>query len=84
MSRLAQPVVVQDGSNFVIGGIVQDEHEFTQDKVPFLSEVPVVGRLFKGSVSQRRRKAILFFVNVRIIDPSGQPVNRELAGTDDR
>ena len=84
VSRLAQPVVVQDGSNFVIGGIVQDEHEFTQDKVPFLSEVPVVGRLFKGSVSQRRRKAILFFVNVRIIDPSGQPVNRELAGTDDR
>ena len=67
-------------SNFVIGGIVQDDHEFTRDKVPFLADVPVVGSLFRGKVNERRRKAILFFVNARILDPSGQPVNRELAG----
>jgi len=75
-SRFTTPVTVQDGSSFVIGGLVNEEHEFTNDKVPFLAEVPVLGRMFKGKVSERRRKAILFFVKVRILDPSGQPINR--------
>ena len=83
VSRLAQPVHVQDGSNFVIGGLMNDDVEFTNDKVPFLGDVPVVGRLFKGNVAERRRKAILFFVNARLIDPSGFPINRELGDGED-
>ena len=82
VSRLAQPVHVQDGSNFVIGGIMNDDVEFTQDKVPLLGDVPLVGRFFKGSVREKRRKAVLFFVNVRILDPSGQPVNRPSSTVD--
>lgn len=79
-SRLAQPVHVQDGSNFVIGGIMNDDAEWTQDKVPVLGDVPVVGKFFRGTVKERRRKAVLFFVKVRIIDPSGQPIHRATEG----
>ncbi len=75
-STLAQPVHVQDGSNFVIGGIMNEDAEWTNDKVPFLGDVPLVGRFFRGTVEERRRKAILFFVKVRILDPSGQPIHR--------
>ncbi|MGI9241739.1 MAG: type II secretion system protein GspD, partial [Verrucomicrobiales bacterium] len=78
VSRLAQPVHVQDGSNFVIGGIMGEDVEWTNDKVPLFGDIPLVGRLFRGKVQQRQRKAVLFFVKVRILDPSGQPVNRVL------
>ena len=78
VSRLSQPVHVQDGANFVIGGIMGEDAEWTKDKVPLLGDVPIVGRLFRGSVEERRRKAVLFFVKVRILDPSGQPVHRAM------
>ena len=76
VSRIAQPVSVYDGANFVIGGLMNEDAEFTEDKVPFLGDVPIVGRLFRGNVEERRRKAILFFVKVSIIDSAGQGLNR--------
>ncbi|MFT5408955.1 MAG: general secretion pathway protein D [Verrucomicrobiales bacterium] len=82
VSRLAQPVHVNDGANFVIGGIIEDDVQFTNDKVPVLGDIPLVGRFFKGKVAERRKKAVLFFVRVQIIAPDGSVVNQPV-GNDD-
>ena len=42
------------------------------DKVPFLGDLPFVGRLFKSKGKDRLKRAVLFFVKANIIDPSGK------------
>jgi general secretion pathway protein D len=68
-------VTVYDGANLVIGGLINDRTVATDDRTPIFSSMPVFGNLFRTRTSKRERKAILFIVNVRIIDASGHPVN---------
>ncbi len=46
-----------------------------EDKIPILGDVPVLGKLFSSVSERSQKRAILVFVSVRIIDPSGHPVN---------
>ena len=66
-------VVVADGSTIVIGGLMKDEVQDVQDKTPILGDLPIVGRLFQSDARQHTSTAILFFVNVELLDPTGRP-----------
>jgi general secretion pathway protein D len=64
-----------DGATLLIGGLVTDRLDETNDRTPFLGDIPVLGRLFKTRTSTHERKVIMIFVSTRIIDPAGRPVN---------
>ena len=68
-------VVVWDGATVVFGGLVEDRASALQDKVPFFGDIPFIGRLFKSKGEDRLMRAVLFFVKVNIIDPSGKRIN---------
>lgn len=60
-------VVVKDSDTIVIGGIIGDNTQFNEYKVPCLGSIPLLGWLFK-SVQQTREKTNLFiFITPRII-----------------
>lgn len=66
-------VVVADGATIVIGGLLKEEVTTVDDKTPVLGDIPVVGRLFKSEAKSRRSVAIIFLVNVELLDPTGRP-----------
>ncbi len=66
-------VVVADGATIVIGGLIRDEVGIVEDKTPILGDIPVVGRLFQSDVKKQTSTAILFLVNVELLDPTGRP-----------
>ncbi len=68
-------VVVWDGATVVFGGLIEDRVSTVQDKVPILGDIPFLGRLFKSKGNDRLKRAVLFFVKVNIIDPSGKRIN---------
>ena len=68
-------VVVWDGATVVFGGLIEDRAATVEDKVPFLGDLPFVGRLFKSKGKDRLKRAVLFFVKANIIDPSGKRIN---------
>ena len=68
-------VVVWDGATVVFGGLIEDRSATVQDKVPFLGDLPFLGRLFKSKGKDRLKRAVLFFVKANIIDPSGKRIN---------
>jgi type II secretory pathway component GspD/PulD (secretin) len=51
------------------------------DKTPILGDAPLVGHLFRSKVEQREMRAVIFFVTVNIIDPSGGTVQPPVATT---
>ncbi len=74
--KIITSVKVYDGATVVLGGLVTDQTEIIADKIPVLGDMPFIGRLFKSDVKQRRVKNVIFFVTVRVVDPSGSRINQ--------
>lgn len=74
-------VTVWDGQTVAIGGLVGEIATKVEDKIPFLGDLPGVGRLFRSNIDQRSRKAMIMFVTVRVLDPSGAPLNKSVVSS---
>jgi type IV pilus assembly protein PilQ len=61
-------VLVKDGQTVVLGGIYETERRETITKVPFLGDIPVVGRLFKSTQRINNKAELLIFVTPRILE----------------
>ncbi|MCX8006354.1 MAG: type II secretion system protein GspD, partial [Burkholderiaceae bacterium] len=48
-------VRVQSGEAIVLGGLIQDDQQQGQDKVPGLGELPLIGQLFRSDTRKRRK-----------------------------
>ncbi|MGF1543569.1 MAG: type II secretion system secretin GspD [Parvularculaceae bacterium] len=59
--------LVDDGDILVIGGLVEQNDQLAEDKVPLLGDVPVLGNLFKNSGRSRDRGSLMIFIRPTII-----------------
>ena len=66
-------VTVWDGQTVALGGLIQETIRKGTDKVPFLGDLPVAGRLFRSEADQKIKKNLVIFVTPRILDADGQP-----------
>ena len=66
-------VTVWDGQTVALGGLITENVQKVQDKVPILGDVPVAGRLFRSDVDQKLKKNLVIFVKPTILDSQGQP-----------
>ena len=60
-------VLVKDGKTIVLGGIYETNHEEGQRRLPFLSQVPVLGWFFKEQNTLDTKRELLIFVTPRIM-----------------
>lgn len=60
-------VLVDNGETIVLGGIYQQQILSTTSKVPFLGDIPYVGRLFKSTSEINEKNELLIFVTPKII-----------------
>jgi type IV pilus assembly protein PilQ len=60
-------VLVNDGQTVVLGGILETERRETEKKVPYLGDVPVLGRLFKTTGRSNNKDELLIFVTPKIL-----------------
>jgi general secretion pathway protein D len=73
--RIETSVQVQDGSTVVLGGLLREDIQKIQDKVPILGDIPLLGRLFRSEVEQSIKKNLVIFITPRLITPTGELVN---------
>ena len=67
-------VSVYDGQTVVMGGLMREDVQKVQDKVPILGDIPLAGRLFRTNVDQHIKRNLLMFVTASLLDPAGQPI----------
>lgn len=60
-------VIVRDGQNIVIGGLIRDDVNEVETKVPFLGDIPLLGWLFKSVSKQKTKTNLLVFLTPHII-----------------
>ncbi len=75
--KVTTSVSVFDGSTVMLGGLIREDVQKVEDKVPFLGDIPVLGRLFRSSVDQHLKRNLVIFVSARLINPAGEPVRAE-------
>ncbi|MCQ4302375.1 type IV pilus secretin PilQ [Stutzerimonas frequens] len=61
-------VLVTDGETIVIGGVFSNTQSKSVDKVPFLGDLPFLGRLFRRDLVQDRKSELLVFITPRIMN----------------
>lgn len=72
--KVSTSVSVYDGSTVVLGGLVREDVQKVNDKVPILGDVPLIGRLFRSKIDQNIKRNLIIFVTAHLIDPSGQNI----------
>ena len=75
--RVETSVSIWDGQTVAMGGLIREDVQKVDDKVPFLGDIPLAGRLFRSSVDQKIKKNLIIFVTARLLDASGQPLIQE-------
>ncbi|MGB8170621.1 MAG: Amuc_1098 family type IV pilus outer membrane protein [Chthoniobacteraceae bacterium] len=72
--KVTTSVSVFDGQTVVLGGLMREDVQKVEDKVPVLGDIPLLGRLFRSSVDQHLKRNLVIFVSARLINPAGDPV----------
>jgi general secretion pathway protein D len=71
-------LTIYDGYTVAIGGLMREDVQNVEDKVPILGDIPLIGRLFQSKSENRIKSNLIIFVTAQIIDATGRP----LRGTD--
>lgn len=66
--RIKTQVRVSNGETLVLGGIYDGDEGYSEDKVPLLGDVPVLGNLFKTTNKRNQKTELIIFLTPRILD----------------
>lgn len=69
-------VELQDRQTFVIGGLLNNQETETFEKVPFIGDIPILGKLFQSMTRTKTNTELIVIVTPEIVAPipAGQPV----------
>ena len=73
--KVTTSVSVWDGQTVVLGGLIREDVQKTEDRTPIIGDIPLVGRLFRTNVDQHIKRNLIIFVTARLVNPGGQLVN---------
>jgi len=69
-------ILVNDGETVVIGGVFSNTQSKSVDKVPFLGDLPYLGRMFRRDVVADSKSELLIFLTPRILNHQAVAVSR--------
>ncbi|WP_428312216.1 type II secretion system secretin GspD [Hydrocarboniphaga sp.] len=64
---LSNTVTVEDGQILVLGGLIDDSLNDSRSGVPFISDIPLIGSLFKYRSVQRTKRNLMVFIRPAIV-----------------
>jgi type II secretory pathway component GspD/PulD (secretin) len=69
-NRLKTQVVVKNQETLVLGGIFREESFESESRVPFFSDIPLLGELFKRHSEQQEKVELLVFITPKLLQMS--------------
>ena len=65
--QIKTTAILNNGESVIIGGLIENKSEKTEQKVPVLGDVPLFGELFKNSVENARKNNLVIIVTPYLI-----------------
>ncbi len=63
-------MLLESGTTAVIGGLAVERNSTTEQKIPFLGNIPIIDILFKHKIDRVFKEHILIFITPRIVQPA--------------
>ncbi|MDF3126918.1 type II secretion system secretin GspD [Rheinheimera sp. 1928-s] len=60
-------VLADNGATVVLGGLIDEDVQQSESKVPLLGDIPVLGALFRSTSSSKRKRNLMIFIRATII-----------------
>ena len=60
-------MLVEDGGIVVLGGLIADEYQQSQERVPLLGDIPLVGNLFRNTARSRKKTNLMVFLRPMVL-----------------
>jgi type IV pilus assembly protein PilQ len=73
--KISTELLVDDGNVIVIGGVINNQSTHGKTATPGLSDIPLLGRLFKIETSEDQKNELLIFISPRIVEVN-KPADR--------
>ena len=61
-------VIVEDGQTIVLGGVFKQRSSNEVEKVPFLGDLPYIGRAFRKDVRNNAKEELLIFITTKLVN----------------
>lgn len=65
--------IVNNGESVILGGLIESRNEKSVQKIPFASDIPLIGELFKNRQNDKRKKSLAVIVTPYIV-----PKNKDI------
>jgi general secretion pathway protein D len=78
--RVKTQLTIYDGYTVAVGGLMREDVQNVEDKVPILGDIPVIGRLFQSKAENHIKSNLIVFITAQIIDATGRPLRGADAG----
>lgn len=78
--RVNTALTIYDGYTVAVGGLMREDVQNVEDKVPIFGDIPLIGRLFQTKAENRIKSNLIVFVTAQIIDATGRPLRGVEAG----
>lgn len=75
--KVTTNVSIWDGQTVALGGLIREDVQKVNDKVPIIGDIPYAGALFRSEVDQKIKRNLVIFVTARLMDAAGQPLRPE-------
>jgi pilus assembly protein CpaC len=74
--KMNTEIELASGQSFALGGLINNQFTETISKIPFISEVPILGKLFQSKSRTKNNTELLVIVTPELVTPipEGQPV----------
>ena len=79
--KLSTVVEMENNQTLVLGGLISHNESLDESSINFLSKIPLLGSLFKGSSQTQSSTEIVFIITPLIIDNSYTPTLQDLGFT---
>lgn len=77
--QIQTKIAIWDGQTVVMGGLITEGQQETEDKIPLLGDIPLLGYLFRSTTKISLKKNLLIFVTAKLVDPAGNRIKKETA-----
>ena len=78
--KVKTSVTVWDGQTVALGGLIREDVQDVEDKLPVLGDIPILGRLFRSEAEDHFKRNLMIFVTAVLIDPAGQRIKAQGSG----
>ncbi len=64
--RIESTVRLRDGETIILGGLIEDRDVYSDNKIPILGDLPLIGRFFRSRVRSRRRSELVIYLTPHV------------------